>query len=558
MLEELAGRLIEVVETCALWLGTNTGWIAALAGVVTVVEFTFHPLRWVWRAICVRSKNKTDGGDIVNSGSLHAQQSINQAGRDLTVNNYRSAEDVETITQQNRTIADLHSRLETLESVQIEARELGRSSLKHQVEKAVKDLRSAADVVGIDRDEIAEAEDALARGRTELAEHLWQRILDKRVASAASAKQEAAVAARNLGALAFLHDTEAAVNYYKQSVELDPENPDGVNQLGQLFLREGRNKEARSAFKKLLHLSETFDDESIAAVAFGNLGIADEALGETREAEGNYSRALQISRKLCDEDGIASSYGSLSGIKRKCGEFFEALDLLSKARNIYLKSGNKFGVANVDVSKAAVLTSLMRFSEAEELYQQAIQYFVSAGNKNSEAEQIANLGNLYSLWGKSPDSCRKKYYLALSIFEFLGNRTGIALANLGIGRTYGSEGRQQLAEQHVQRSLCLYRLVENPLGISDALTMLASVKLNQSDDINADKYIEEAAPILESLGHTERTAGLYVLKSEIARFRRDTERQRNMLMKAREIYRSIGSPVEGQIQRWIDELDTDS
>ena len=90
-------------------------------------------------------------------------------------------------------------------------------------------------------------EDALARlekGDAQGAKALFQAVLERKSAEGKTANLEAADAARNLGALAFYDDTEEALAVYRKAVELDPDNLDGLNQLGHLLVRIGELNDA--------------------------------------------------------------------------------------------------------------------------------------------------------------------------------------------------------------------------------------------------------------------------------------------------------------------------
>ena len=77
----------------------------------------------------------------------------------------------------------------------------------------------------------------LAEGRTEEATGLLRTIAEEKAAAGAAANREAAAAYRHLGAMAFLINTQEALSAYTRAVELDPDEPDGWNQLGHLQSR---------------------------------------------------------------------------------------------------------------------------------------------------------------------------------------------------------------------------------------------------------------------------------------------------------------------------------
>ena len=131
---------------------------------------------------------------------------------------------------------------------------------------------------------ITDAVTQLQQGNTKAAEIIFQDILTRKAAEGAAANQQAAEAARHLGALAFLHNTEKALHAYRQAVNLDPENTEGWTQLGHLLLRTGQLDDAADAYSKTLTLGEKASNRSLIASAYGNLGIVYKIRGDFTQA----------------------------------------------------------------------------------------------------------------------------------------------------------------------------------------------------------------------------------------------------------------------------------
>jgi protein O-GlcNAc transferase len=74
---------------------------------------------------------------------------------------------------------------------------------------------------------VNEALAQLTKGRTEEAKALFKRTLDAKAAEGLAANREAASAARHLGSLAYLDNTQEAFQWYRPAVELDPDNAEG-------------------------------------------------------------------------------------------------------------------------------------------------------------------------------------------------------------------------------------------------------------------------------------------------------------------------------------------
>ena len=134
----------------------------------------------------------------------------------------------------------------------------------------------------------------LQQGNTEKAERIFEDILKRKSAEGQTANQQAAEAARHLGALAFLHDTDKALNAYRRAVSLDPENVEGWNQLGHLLQRVGDLDGSEKAYRKVLASGKSVKSDTWIAVAYGNLGIVYEIRGELDQAEAMYKKALLL------------------------------------------------------------------------------------------------------------------------------------------------------------------------------------------------------------------------------------------------------------------------
>jgi len=86
------------------------------------------------------------------------------------------------------------------------------------------------------------------------------------------------------GALTFYGDPQAALAAYRRAHDLDPENIDAINFIGQLESLFGNLKAAEDAFRQVLHLGRTRDEQRAIAAAYGNLGVIAMTRGDLEEA----------------------------------------------------------------------------------------------------------------------------------------------------------------------------------------------------------------------------------------------------------------------------------
>lgn len=190
----------------------------------------------------------------------------------------------------------------------------------------------------------------LTQGRLETVKTLFTEILKDKVAQSRAANQEAAIAARHLSAFNFLDNAKEALITYRQAVELDPDNPEGWNQLGYFLSRIGELTQARTAYEKVLRWGESHENNEYRAVAYSNLGILYwmqgdllraekmyrlgsfyQSMNHLQQAEQMFRKILEIDETMNNKEGMASDYGNLGILYHTQGD-------LKAAQTMYLKS----------------------------------------------------------------------------------------------------------------------------------------------------------------------------------------------------------------------------
>ena len=154
-----------------------------------------------------------------------------------------------------------------------------------------------------------------------------------------AAHRETARALRNLGALAFLHDSEKALVAYNEAVQLDPDDADGWNQLGSLRYRTGQIDGAFEAFERVLSLGNAVKDKSLIAIATGNLGNLYKTRGDLKKAEEFYLKSLALNAELGRKEGMARQYGNLGTLFEARGDVDLACENWAKSRDLYADIG---------------------------------------------------------------------------------------------------------------------------------------------------------------------------------------------------------------------------
>jgi tetratricopeptide (TPR) repeat protein len=275
------------------WLHENQQWIFSgvglfILGVIgTIGRWLFGRRRVQQAATSSTSSQTASNGGIATSGDIsvtanHGGKAIITTGGVVVDVNELAAQLVEPYKQQ-LTISQQREQ-----------------EYQDEIQALTEAVRALAD----QQDQpdappgIADALTQLTHRNTEAAEAIFQEVLTRKAAEGRAANIEAAEAARHLGTLAFLHDTDRALQAYRRAVDLDPDNVEGWNRLGHILLRIGELENAEAAYQKAFTLGEMAHDHSVMVSAYGNLGIVYQIRGDLEQAEAMYRKAPELFQEI--------------------------------------------------------------------------------------------------------------------------------------------------------------------------------------------------------------------------------------------------------------------
>ncbi len=285
--------------------------------------------------------------------------------------------------------------------------------------EAIKSIPKQTQIVNA-KARIEAALKAIKNNDTGAAEAIFQEVLDQKAAEGLSANSQAAEAARHLGALVFLHNTEKALEVYGRAVSLDPENPDGWNNLGHLRSRTGDLSGAEEAYRKVLNRGEILDDQAWQAAANTNLGVVYQTRGELDQAEEMYQKSLKINEALGHKEGMAGNYTNLGNIYQTQGELDQAEKMHEKSLKINEALDHKEGMASDYTNLGIIYQTRGDLDRAEQMYQKSLTISEALGHKEGMARNYGNLGVIYQTRGDL-DRAEQIYRKSLTLFTALGN-----------------------------------------------------------------------------------------------------------------------------------------
>ncbi len=221
----------------------------------------------------------------------------------------------------------------------------GAAQREEGLQEQVRQLSAAVEALSAERSDpdappgIDEALKLLQGGDTAAAEAVFEEVKARRKAEGEGALKEAAAAARHIGALAYLHDTDKALAAYREAVALDPDDPDGWNQLGHLLMRAGDLDGAIEACNHVLSLGNRTADRGLIATATGNLGILYQTQGNLDRAEEMYRKSLEIEDALGNKEGMAIDCSNIGMLYKTQGELDRAEEMYRKSLALFREIG---------------------------------------------------------------------------------------------------------------------------------------------------------------------------------------------------------------------------
>ena len=152
-------------------------------------------------------------------------------------------------------------------------------------------------------------------------------------------RKEAAIAYRNLGAIAGLADPKRALEAYEKALALDPDDVESLDWAGWIQIDYGDLNKAQAWLERVLTLAGSGDQPFYKSWALTGLGDIKQQRGDLSAALKYYSDSLAISDRLAQSDpGNAGWQRDLSVSYNKIGDVQEAQGDLAGALKSYSDS----------------------------------------------------------------------------------------------------------------------------------------------------------------------------------------------------------------------------
>jgi len=162
-------------------------------------------------------------------------------------------------------------------------------------------------------------------------------------------------------------------------------------------------------------------------------------------------------------------------------------------------------------------------------------------NPRERARVSQFIGTLATTQGDYP-AARHFTEHSLSLYEELGDDSGIALCLNALGIIARDRGDYPTAQSCLERSLACWRLLSDRMAIARCLHNLANVVKLRGDYARARWALREAAEMFEELGDRTGAAWSINQQGDVARAMGDTDAARELYERALAIFRDVGDP----------------
>jgi tetratricopeptide (TPR) repeat protein len=255
-----------------------------------------------------------------------------------------------------------------------------------------------------------------------------------------------------------------------------------IKRLGDICRRAGLYSLAIRCYNKALSITR---DQSVRPVLLNNLGQVYARQGDPGRATIFYQKAADGFESIGDQSGLAHILGNLGAAHRRSKDWDKAVEHCYRSLKTFEEIRDEFGAAQMTGSLGRIYAEMGERDLAARYFEKSLKDFQRLGDKKSEARILDRMGRICAE-GKCWDDAIRYYRKSLSLFDEIGQSSGIVLSNLG--RVHLEKGDAVSARDSLERALKLIRREMQPAYQNAVASMAATYSLM------AHSYLEEAEP----------------------------------------------------------------
>ena len=234
-------------------------------------------------------------------------------------------------------------------------------------------------------------------------------------------------------------------------------------------------------------LAEKNNIDSSIANAFLDMGISHGIRSNVDSALYFFKLGFKKAKESNYINGIARSYANIGYAYDRLERKKESVKNYEESLKIYRKLNYKKGISQNIINLGSIYFDLGEYKTAHNYFLEVLEHVKE--NPKDEiglGNALFSLGNSNQKLGK-PKQSMAYYKQSLAIREKIGDISGIALSNWGIGQVYHNEKNYQKAEQYFKLALKRNESVKNPYQETAFLLSLGYNYLEQKNYKEAEK-----------------------------------------------------------------------
>ena len=259
----------------------------------------------------------------------------------------------------------------------------------------------------------------------------------------------------------------------------------------------GEYEAAHTQLTRALQLARAAGFRQEEGNALRMLGTVSWFQGDHAVAQGYYQQALSIYREMGSRLGEEKTLNDLGIVSGDRGEYDQAGAYFRESLALIREIGDRLEEASTLSNLGLVSYYLGEYAQAQVHFQASLAIKREIGDRLGEAIALANLGA--ARFAQREHASAEAYLQqALTICQEIGSRwmEGVTLHELGM--VLGALGEYALAEECILLALALRQKLQQPHFVAEDQAGLAQLALTQGDLPQAQAYVEEIMPYLES------------------------------------------------------------
>ncbi|MCJ7548151.1 MAG: tetratricopeptide repeat protein, partial [Anaerolineae bacterium] len=261
-------------------------------------------------------------------------------------------------------------------------------------------------------------------------------------------------------------------------------------QLGYVA-RTSDREEVRRLAEQSLEFARQLDDPWAEANAFALLGNIARGVGDYERARPLQERGLAIRQSLHDQRGIAQSLSALCLIAMDLGQGEEAEQFARRGLAILRKIGDRIGEAHALQPLGLALLHVGKLAEAQACFEESLTIFDALGDSENAIGTNLWIGIAEGLRGRYEDAIQLGHK-CLGHFDEVSNPYVTAHAHMLLGWSNVATGAYAEAEQHLQKSIAIFRRLGQRNELGQALGYLSLTALGQGNLTQGQQYACES------------------------------------------------------------------